>query len=62
MNLTLPPIRIDDLAPKTRDWLLAQAAQLGKSPLAILAETLDAAARRDGFLPISADAADKPAA
>ena len=60
MALQLPPIRLEDLAPETRDWLLAAAAAEGVDPVALLRRTLDAAATRDGFHP--APASDKPAA
>lgn len=41
------PITLSDLAPQTRDWLLAKAARLGVSPQEALAQVLDAMAQKE---------------
>lgn len=41
------PITLADLAPQTRDWLLAKAARLGVSPQEALAAVLDAIAEKE---------------
>lgn len=49
--MEFPPIDLDELEPKTRDWLLARAASEGKSPLDVIREELERAAAAQGFGP-----------
>lgn len=49
--MELPPIDLEKLEPKTRDWLLAKAAAEAKSPLEIIREELDTSAGAAGFGP-----------
>lgn len=48
-NLALPPIDLDTLKPRTRDWLLARAATDGVSPQEVLLNALDRRADQEGY-------------
>lgn len=45
---TLPVISWNDLSPVTREWLRATAAAEGKALLQVMAEVLEAEAKREG--------------
>lgn len=47
---SLPEIALSELPESTKDFLIAHSAT-GKSVAEVIAETLDAAAERDGFKP-----------
>lgn len=49
MSLTLPPIDLETLKPRTRDWLLARAATEETTPQEILRNTLDRRAAAEGY-------------
>jgi hypothetical protein len=52
----LPVISWNDLSPAAREWLRRTAAAEGKPLLQVLAEVLEAQARREGsILPSDAD-------
>jgi hypothetical protein len=48
-QLTLPPIALEDLKERTKDYLLAQANKENVSPLQVLKNILDRSATRAGF-------------
>jgi hypothetical protein len=50
-HLTLPPIRLDDLPEKTKDFILAFCNQHNVTPREAMKQTLDLAAERAGFKP-----------
>jgi hypothetical protein len=53
---TLPVISWNDLSPAAREWLRQTAATEGKALLQVLAEVLEAQARREGSgLPFEAE-------
>lgn len=51
MNATPPlmilPVSLADLAPRTRDWLLAKSSRLGTSPIEVLNAELQTIAERE---------------
>jgi hypothetical protein len=48
MQATIPlPLTMEQLAPRTRDWLLGKSARKDCSPQQVLIEALDNVARRE---------------
>lgn len=50
-HFTLPPIRLDDLPEKTKDFILAWCNQHNVTPSEAMRQTLELAAERAGFKP-----------